>query len=113
MSRRRGSGSAAAAALFALASLQFYLRTHRLIGVLFTAGQMWFVVAFLIRRPARAVAHRPRDWLLAFGGTFGGQIYRRQVRWRLPPGVVAIPAPIPVPIPAGTICTYGDPSAGP
>ncbi len=37
---------------------------------------MWVVVAYLIRRPARAVSRRPADWLLAFGGTFGGVLFR-------------------------------------
>jgi protein-S-isoprenylcysteine O-methyltransferase Ste14 len=37
---------------------------------------MWIVVAYLIRRPARAVTRRPGDWLLAFGGTFGGVLFR-------------------------------------
>src|SRR5260221_14592915 len=63
---------AASAALFARASLQFYLQTHRLIGVAFFAEQAWFVIAFLIRRPARSVATTGGPWLLAAGGTFGG-----------------------------------------
>ena len=29
-----------------------------------------------IRRPARTVSRRWRDWLLAFGGTFGGVLFR-------------------------------------
>jgi protein-S-isoprenylcysteine O-methyltransferase Ste14 len=68
-----GAGSAA---YFAEASLQFYLQTHRLIGAAFLAEEMWVVVAYLIRRPARAVSRRPVDWLLAFGGTFGGVLSR-------------------------------------
>jgi protein-S-isoprenylcysteine O-methyltransferase Ste14 len=64
------------AALFARASLEFYLSTHRLIGAAFFAEEMWFVVAFLVRRPARAVSRRPGDWLLAAGGTFGGTLFR-------------------------------------
>jgi protein-S-isoprenylcysteine O-methyltransferase Ste14 len=67
---------AGGAAYFAQASLQFYLHTHRLIGAAFLAEQMWIVVAYLIRRPARAVSRRPGDWLLAFGGTFGGVLSR-------------------------------------
>jgi protein-S-isoprenylcysteine O-methyltransferase Ste14 len=31
---------------------------------------MVVVVAYLVRRPARVVTRRFRDWLLAFGGTF-------------------------------------------
>jgi protein-S-isoprenylcysteine O-methyltransferase Ste14 len=67
---------AGGAAYFAQASLQFYLQTHRLIGAAFLAEQMWVVVAYLIRRPARAVSGRLGDWLLAFGGTFGGVLSR-------------------------------------
>ena len=64
------------AILFARAGLQHYLRTHSLVGGLFFAEQLWIVVAFLVRRPARAVSQRPSDWLLAFGGTFGGVLFR-------------------------------------
>lgn len=64
------------AVLFARAGLQHYLRTHSLIGAVFLAEQLWIVVAFLVRRPARAVSRRSGDWLLAFGGTFGGVLFR-------------------------------------
>ena len=47
---------AADAALFACASVLSYLDTHRLIGGLFAVEQVWFVVAFLARRPQRAVS---------------------------------------------------------
>jgi protein-S-isoprenylcysteine O-methyltransferase Ste14 len=67
---------AAGAALFAQASLQFYLRTHSLIGGAFLIEQTWFVIAFLIRRPAAAVSRNPGSWLLAFGGTFAGVLFR-------------------------------------
>jgi protein-S-isoprenylcysteine O-methyltransferase Ste14 len=67
---------AACAAFFALASFHFYLRTHSLIGAGFCFEQAWFVVAFLIRRPARAVTRRGSDWLLAVGGSFGGTGFR-------------------------------------
>ena len=67
---------AAGAAFFAQATLRFYLQTHRLIGGAFFAEQMWVVVAYLIRRPARDVSRRWGDWLLAFGGTFGGVLFR-------------------------------------
>jgi protein-S-isoprenylcysteine O-methyltransferase Ste14 len=67
---------AAGAALFAQASLRFYLHTHRLIGAAFLVEQTWIVVAYLVRRPARAVSRRTGDWLLAFGGTFGGVLLR-------------------------------------
>jgi len=67
---------AVGAAYFARASLRFYLHTHRLIGAAFFAEQMWVVCAYLIRRPARSVSRRTSDWLLAFGGTFGGVLFR-------------------------------------
>ncbi len=67
---------AAGAAFFAQATLQSYLVTHRFTGALFFLEQMWVVIAYLIRRPARATSRRMRDWLLAFGGTFGGVLFR-------------------------------------
>jgi protein-S-isoprenylcysteine O-methyltransferase Ste14 len=67
---------AAGAAYFAQATLQHYLEFHQLIGVVFFVEQMWVVIAYLIRRPARATTRRMRDWLLAFGGTFGGVLFR-------------------------------------
>lgn len=67
---------AVGAAYFARATLRFYLQTHRLIGAAFFAEQMWVVCAYLIRRPARAVSRRTGDWVLAFGGTFGGVLFR-------------------------------------
>lgn len=67
---------AAGAAFFAQATLQSYLQTHRFIGGVFFLEQMWVVIAYLIRRPALATSRRMRDWLLAFGGTFGGVLFR-------------------------------------
>jgi protein-S-isoprenylcysteine O-methyltransferase Ste14 len=67
---------AALAASFAQASLLFYAHTHRLIGGLFAIEQTWFAIAFLVRRPPRAVSHRIGSWLVAFGGTFGGLLLR-------------------------------------
>ena len=67
---------AAGAALFAWSTLQFYLHNHRLIGGAFFVEQMWVVIAYLIRRPARVVSRRLGDWLFAFGGTFGGVLFR-------------------------------------
>lgn len=64
------------AALFARAGLEYYLRTHSLIGGAFFAEEVWIVVAYLVRRPARVVSQRPLDWILAFGGTFGGVLLR-------------------------------------
>jgi protein-S-isoprenylcysteine O-methyltransferase Ste14 len=78
MAVRIGANLVAAfgAALFARAGLEYYLRTHSLIGAIFLAEEMWVVVAYLVRRPARVVSQRPIDWLLAFGGTFGGVMLR-------------------------------------
>jgi protein-S-isoprenylcysteine O-methyltransferase Ste14 len=67
---------ASGAVLFARAGLQHYLHTHSFVGALFFAEQLWIVVAFLVRRPARHVSQRLSDWLLAFGGTFGGVLFR-------------------------------------
>ena len=67
---------AAGAAFFAQATLRVYLQTHRPLGAAFFAEQMWVVAAYLIRRPARTVSRRWGDWLLAFGGTFGGVLFR-------------------------------------
>ena len=39
---------AAGAALFAKASVQYYLHTHSFIGAAFLVEQMWVVVAYLI-----------------------------------------------------------------
>lgn len=67
---------AAGAAYFALVSLRYYQQTHRLIGAGFLVEQTWVVIAYLVRRRAQSVSRRPRDWLLAFGGTFGGVLLR-------------------------------------
>ena len=67
---------AAGAALFAQVTLRTYLETHRLIGAAFLIEQTWVVIAYLIRRPACATSHRLVDWLLAFGGTFAGVLFR-------------------------------------
>jgi hypothetical protein len=68
--------AAVGAALFARAGLEYYWHTHSLIGGAFFAEEMWIVIAYLVRRPARVVSQRPLDWLLAFGGTFGGVLLR-------------------------------------
>src|SRR5262249_37744247 len=53
---------AAGAAYFAWASVQFYARTHRLIGAILVIEQSWVVIAYLVRRPTRAVTRRMGDW---------------------------------------------------
>ena len=67
---------AAGAALFAQITLKNYLETHRLIGAVLLVEQTWVVIAYLIRRRARVTSHRLNDWLLAFGGTFAGVLFR-------------------------------------
>ena len=67
---------AVGAAYFAKASLDFYVDTHRFIGAALLVEQLCVVIAYLVRRPARAVTTRMCDWLLAFGGTFGGVLLR-------------------------------------
>ena len=67
---------AAGAAWFAMAAYRYYLQSRSLIGAVFFAVQLWIVIAFLVRRPARRVSQRSSDWLLAFGGTFGGVLFR-------------------------------------
>jgi protein-S-isoprenylcysteine O-methyltransferase Ste14 len=69
---------AACAALFARASIEFSLQSHRLIGAAFFLEQAWFVALFLIRRPPQVVTDRPGAWLLAAAGTFGGLLLRPQ-----------------------------------
>jgi protein-S-isoprenylcysteine O-methyltransferase Ste14 len=69
---------AGCAALFARASIMFYLQSHRLIGALFFLEQASFVVLFLIRRPPRVVSDRAGSWLLAAAGTFGALLLRPQ-----------------------------------
>ena len=82
---------AVGAAYFVKATLQFYVETHRFIGAALLMEQTWVVVAYLIRRPARAVTTRLSDWLLAFGGTFGGVLLRpvgAHLHWGVSIGLV-------------------------
>jgi protein-S-isoprenylcysteine O-methyltransferase Ste14 len=82
---------AAGAAFFAEATIRAYLQTHRPLGVAFFAEQMWVVVAYLVRRPARTVSRRWGDWALAFGGTFGGVLLRpagAHPQWGVSTGLV-------------------------
>ncbi len=67
---------AAGAALFAQVTFRNYLETHRPIGAVLLVEQTWIVIAYLIRRRAHATSHRWNDWLLAFGGTFAGVLFR-------------------------------------
>ncbi len=67
---------AAGAAFFARATLVYYLQSHRVIGAAFLVEQAWFVIAFLLRRPARSVSGHLGRWLLAAAGTFAGLLFR-------------------------------------
>jgi protein-S-isoprenylcysteine O-methyltransferase Ste14 len=67
---------AAGAAWFAWAGWRHFASTHSLVGAGFFVAQLWVVVAYLVRRPASVVSERTTDWLLAFGGTFGGVLLR-------------------------------------
>lgn len=67
---------AASAAIFSYSFLHFYLQSHRLIGIVFFSQQTLVALAYLARRPARTVSRRLDDWLLAFGGTFAGVLFR-------------------------------------
>jgi protein-S-isoprenylcysteine O-methyltransferase Ste14 len=63
-------------AWFAQSSFAYYAHTHRLIGGVYFVEQVWFVGAFLLRRPARTVSPSLSCWLLAAGGTFGVLLFR-------------------------------------
>ncbi len=67
---------ATGAAFFARAGLRHFESTHSTVGAIFLAEELWIVVAYLVRRPAKVVSARPSDWVLAFGGTFGGVLFR-------------------------------------
>jgi protein-S-isoprenylcysteine O-methyltransferase Ste14 len=66
---------AAGATWFAVAGYGHYQQSRSLIGAVFFAVQLWIVIAYLVRRPARRVSQHASDWLLAFGGTFGGVMF--------------------------------------
>jgi protein-S-isoprenylcysteine O-methyltransferase Ste14 len=83
---------AAGAAYFAEVTLQGFRHNHRFIGAVFLVEQTWVVIAYLIRRPSRTTNRRLGDWLLAFGGTFGGVLFRpdgAHLRWGLDLGLGA------------------------
>ena len=67
---------AAGASWFAVSGYRYYEQSRSLIGAVFFVVQLWVVIVYLVRRPARRVSQRPGDWLLAFGGTFGGVLFR-------------------------------------
>lgn len=67
---------AAGAALFVRVGVENFLATRSMIGAGFVAAQVWVVIAYLVRRSPATVTSRVRDWLVAFGGTFGGVLLR-------------------------------------
>lgn len=82
---------AAGAALFAWAGWRHFQSTRSLVGAGFFAVQLWVVIAYLVRRRAAAVSQRASDWLLAFGGTFGGVLLRpsgAHPHWGITAGLV-------------------------
>lgn len=82
---------AASAAVFSYSFLHFYLQSGRLIGIVFFTQQTLVALAYLARRPARTVTRRLDDWLLAFGGTFAGVLFRptgAHPAWGLHTGLV-------------------------
>ena len=64
------------ATYFAWSGYHHYRVTHSLIGAAFLCEQLWVVVAYLVRRPAIRLSTHTGDWMLAFGGTFGGVLFR-------------------------------------
>lgn len=82
---------ATGAGFFAWATLDHYFQTHSWVGAAFFAEQMWVVIAYLIRRPARFASRRLDDWALAFGGTFAGVLFRpdgAHTHWGVQAGLV-------------------------
>jgi protein-S-isoprenylcysteine O-methyltransferase Ste14 len=67
---------AAVVLFFARSTIRFYESTHRLIGAAFIVQQVLVAAAFLVRRRPIAVSHRPLDWGVAIGGSFGGFLLR-------------------------------------
>ncbi|NNN08393.1 MAG: isoprenylcysteine carboxylmethyltransferase family protein [Acidimicrobiaceae bacterium] len=67
---------AAGAGWFAWSGYRHYEVTRSLIGAGFLGEQLWVVLAYLVRRPARRLSIRTSDWALAFAGTFGGVLFR-------------------------------------
>jgi len=67
---------AAGASWFAVSGYRYYQQSRSLIGAVFFAVQLWVVIIYLLRRPARRTSQHASDWLLAFGGTFGGVLFR-------------------------------------
>lgn len=67
---------AALAAYLLWPNLQFFLQTHRPIGLVFAIQQAWVAAVFLLRRAPRTVSRRPLDWVAAYAGWFTGFLVR-------------------------------------
>ena len=57
-------------------NLQFFLETHRPIGLVFAVQQAWVAAVFLLRRRPLSVSRRPLDWVAAYAGWFTGFLVR-------------------------------------
>jgi len=67
---------AAGAALFAKASVQYYLHTHSFIGAAFLVEQMWVCGCLPHPTPCPHGDPTARRLAFCFGGTFGGVLFR-------------------------------------
>jgi protein-S-isoprenylcysteine O-methyltransferase Ste14 len=59
-----------------LPNLQFFVRTGRLIGLVFMIQQAWVAAVFLARRSPRTVSRRPLDWIAAYAAWFTSFLVR-------------------------------------
>jgi protein-S-isoprenylcysteine O-methyltransferase Ste14 len=87
-----GFAANAAGAAFALyllrPNLEFFLRTGRLVVLVFMIQQAWVAVVFLIRRAPQTTSRRPLDWIAAYAGWFTSFLVR--------PGGYQLTAGVPV-----------------
>lgn len=67
---------AAFAAYLLRPNLQFFLRTHEPIGLVFAIQQAWVAAVFLTRRTPRTVSRRARDWVAAYAAWFTSFLVR-------------------------------------
>jgi hypothetical protein len=72
----RPDGPLPGAAYLLLPNFQFFLQTHRHIGLVFAIQQAWVAVVFLARRTPRTVSRRPLDWVAAYAGWFTSFLVR-------------------------------------
>jgi protein-S-isoprenylcysteine O-methyltransferase Ste14 len=69
-------------------NLEFFLRTGRLVVLVFMIQQAWVAVVLLIRRAAHTTSRRPLDWIAAYAGWFTSFLVR--------PGGYQLTAGVPV-----------------